>query len=477
VSARAADVIPRAVVRRLRPEQEHTDVGNARRLVELHGQDLRHDHVVGAWLLWDGQRWAADTTGELDRRAKDTAAQLLHDAADASTDDGRRNAGRHALASANAGRLRAMVDLARSEPGVPVQAGDLDPDPLFLNVANGLLDLRTGHLGPHRRDALCTRMSPVEYDPQATAPTFQTFLERVLPDPDVRAFVQRLAGYALTGDASEQVLPVLVGAGANGKSTFVEILREVLGDYAATVPPDLLVTRRDGSPAPYGLIRLRGVRLATASETESGARLSTALVKQLTGGDTVTAREHYSAFVDFRLAATVVLSTNHRPVIRDTTESIWRRVRLLPFEVVIPPAERDPGLASRLKAELPGVLAWAVRGCLEWQAHGLGSACAIDAATSGYRADSDPLGGFVDEECIVSDSLSVASTALYARWSAWCGARGEQPGTASALGTRMKERGLTAQRTTGGSRVYRGLGLSTSSDVSDGSDVTPWEST
>lgn len=476
MSLRASDIIPKATVRRLRPEQEHTDVGNARRLVELHGQDLRHDHVTGQWLTWDGQRWAPDTSGELDRRAKNTAAQLLHDAADASTEDARRNAAKHALASANAGRLRAMVDLARSEPGIPVQADDLDPDPLLLNVANGLLDLLTGRLGPHRRDALATRLSPVAYDPDAKAPTFDAFLERVLPDPDVRAFVQRLAGYALTGDVSEQVLPVFVGAGANGKSTLIEILREVLGDYAATVPPDLIVARRDGSPAPYGLIHLRGVRLATASETESGARLSTALVKQLTGGDTVTARHHYSAFIDFRLTATIVLSTNHRPVIKDTTESIWRRVRLLPFDVVIPRPERDPGLPRRLREELPGVLAWAVRGCLDWQASGLGSACAVDEATNGYRADSDPLGGFLEEECVLGGALSVSSSALYARWSAWCGTRGEQPGSASALGTRMKERGLTAQRSTGGSRVYRGLGLSTKSDASDGSDVTAGKS-
>lgn len=464
----AQDIIPTSVVRRLHPEHFLTDVGNARRLVELHGQGLRHDHVAGVWLVWDGTRWAPDTSGELDRRAKDTAAELLRDSADCSTDDAKRATAKHALATANAGRLRAMIDLARSELGIPVQADDFDADPLLLNVANGLLNLRTGSLGPHRSEALCTRMSPVAYDPAAQAPEFAAFLERVLPDHDVREFVQRLAGYALSGDCREQVLPVMVGAGANGKSTLIELLREVLGDYAVTVPPDLIVTRRDGAPAPYGLIRLRGVRLATASETESGAKLSTSLVKQLTGGDTVTAREHYSRFVDFRVTATFVLSTNHRPVIRDTTESIWRRVKLVPFDVVIPSAERDPALPERLRQELPGVLAWAVQGCLAWQKAGLGSACAIDDATSAYRSDSDPLGAFLEEKCVLNDQLSVRSAALYGRWSEWCVTRGEQSGSAAEMGTRMSERGLRSKRSTGGRAIYRGLGLSTTSEGSDG---------
>jgi len=462
-------------VTRLHAVQDLSDLGNAKRLVETHGRDLRFEYAAGRWLVWDGRRWAYDESGAAERHAKDVASGLLLEAGGQRSDDERRRFAKHALHSMNAAPLRAMLSLAQSEPGIPVQVGDLDPSLWHLNVANGLLDLRNGRLEPHNRNALATRIADIAYDPAATAPTFESFLYRVFAgDQQLIGFLQRLVGYCLTGSTAEQILVVLHGRGANGKSTLVELLRDLLGDYATTMPPDLLVQRRDGAPQPHGLVRLRGARLVAATETEDGARLSVALVKQLTGGDTITARRLYGEFFDFRPVAKFVLSTNHKPVIRDSTESIWRRVRLIPFEVTVPPAERDPKLPERLRAELPGVLAWAVRGCLAWQEGGLGQAAAVDAATGSYRADSDPLGEFLTDCCLVGEHFHAPASLLYSAWRQWADGRGEQPGSSTALGRRLTERGFTPGRTgSSGARIWRGIALTT--DTSDRSDRSPEE--
>jgi putative DNA primase/helicase len=458
-----ADAEPQpAPVRRLYPAHELSDLGNARRFVEQHGADVRFDYASKRWLVWDGNRFTDDDTGEVERRAKQTAQTLLHDAAKLPGDRERRDAGKHALHSMNAGPLRNMVSLAATEPGIVVRADDLDADPMLLNVSNGLLDLRTGQLRPHERAALCTKLAPVPYYPDESCPTFLKFLEQVLNgDRELIEFVQRLAGYSLTGDTREQVLPVLHGTGRNGKSTLVETLRDLLGDYATTMPPDLLVQRRGGQQQPHGLITLRGARFVAATETDDGARLSVALVKQLTGSDTITARHLYAEFVDFRPQAKFWLSTNHKPIIRDTTISIWRRVKLLPFTVTIPEEQEDKTLPDQLRGELPGILTWAVQGCLDWQQHGLGTASAVQTATADYRADSDQLGAFIDEHCITGPAYSAPAGALFAAWQHWANVHGEHAGSAKALAQRLTERGYEPHKGTGGMRTWRGIGLLT----------------
>jgi putative DNA primase/helicase len=451
---------PTAQVRRLRPDQERSDLGNARRLVEAYGQNLRYDRAGRRWLVWDGRRFADDVTGEVERFAKATAEALLREIPNVAGDSERRNAMKHALRSMNAGPLRAMVSLAETEPGIPVQADELDADPMVLNVANGLIDLRTGHLAPHDRAAMCTKLAPVEYHPDAEAPRFQQFLRQVLADDqELAGFLQRLAGYSLTGDTREQVLPVLHGAGRNGKSTLVEILRDAAGDYGVSMPPDLLIARREGSPQPHGLMRLRGARLVTASETDEGARLSVALVKTLTGSDTITARHLYGEFTDFRPQAKFWLSTNHRPRITDSTISIWRRLRLIPFTITISEEDEDKTLPEQLRAELPGILAWAVRGAVQWHRCGLGNASAVQAATADYRADSDQVGAFLEERCLQGATYSARASVLFAAWQQWALSHGENPGSSKAFGQRLAERGLEAGKAGGGTRIWRGVGL------------------
>lgn len=448
-----------AHVTRLHASFERSDTGNAERLVATYGEEIRWEATSRQWLVWTGQMWAADMTGEVMRRAIASGRQLVQEASEVASGDTRRDALRHATRSLDTGKLRACLEVARVLPGMTVTHEDLDADPWILNTLSGIVDLRTGRTRPPDRRALCTRLVPARCDPNATAPAWAAFLQQVLPDPQVRRFFQRLAGYSLTAVATEQILPVLYGPGANGKSTAVEVLRDLLGDYATTVPPDLLVQRRDATAQPHGLVRLRGARLATASETEDGARLSVALVKSLTGGDTVTARYLYGEFFDFRLNATIILSTNHRPVIKDSTESIWRRLRLVPFTVVIPAERRDHRLGETLRGELDGILTWAVQGCLDWQRGGLTNPQAITAATSEYRADSDLLGAFLGERTTTGPQVWVTARDLWATWTSWASDRGENPGTQTALARHLSDRGHISGRGTGGTRLWRGLAL------------------
>lgn len=462
---------PRPVAR-LRPLLALHDLGNARRLVELHGNDLRYDATADRWRVWDGQRWALDVDGEASRRAKDTAGALLADAGQLEGDD-RQKVGKHALRSMNTGPLRAMLELARTEPGIGVVAEQLDRDPWTLNVENGLLDLRTGALRDHDPGALVTKLADVTWRPDATCPTWDRFLERVLPDPDVRDFVRRLSGYMLTGRTTEQVLPVAIGSGSNGKSVFARTLQDLLGDYAVAAPNEVLVARRNGEgPPPNALARLRGARLAVAAETEDGARMNVSIVKQLTGDDRISARELYGRHFDYTPTAKFLLSTNHRPVVADTTESIWRRLLLLPFDVTIPASQRDLELGARISRERDGVLAWAVRGCLEWQQSGLRVPDAVRAATSDYRSSSDSLGQFLDEATTSSALAWVTSAALFSAWTKWANDQGERPGAQNAFSRRLTERGYQPDRTGANStRIWRGIGLA--ADAPDTTDTTP----
>jgi putative DNA primase/helicase len=434
-----------------------TDGGNAQRLVVRHGADLRYVYPWESWLVWNGQRWQRDDTGEPASRMKETMRAFL-DEVRAVDDDGlRKKLIKHALDSESAARIRAALWSARSEAGIPVLPEHLDAHPMLLNVGNGTVDLATGTLHPHDRAQLATKIASVDYNPDAAAPKWEAFLERVLPDPDLRAFVQRYVGYSLTGLTTEQVIAILYGPGANGKSVFVETIRAALGDYGQQAPAETFLERRD--TIPNDVARLRGARFVAATETAEGRRLNEALVKRMTGGDTMVARFMRGEWFEFPATFKVVLATNHRPEIRGTDEAIWRRIRLVPFTVTIPPAERDQTLGAQLRDELPGILAWAVAGCLDWQRDGLGSAEAVTAATTAYRGDMDLLGDFLDECCDLSPDAQCRAADLYACFTGWADRNGT-PKTdrlsQQAFGRRLSERGLVQHRTKS-ARLWLGI--------------------
>jgi putative DNA primase/helicase len=430
-----------------------TDLGNAERLVEQHGADLRYVYAWEKWLVWDGRAWKVDDTGEVERRAKETVRTIYAEAAEAADADTRKALANHAKGSEARGRIEAMISLARSEPGIAATPEELDADPWALTTPNGTLDLRAGELRDHRRGDLITKIAPVEYDPEATAPTWAAFLERILPEEELRAFVQRAVGYSATGDTCEQCLIINHGSGANGKSTFQEAIAATLGDYAMRAPTEMLLAKRT-TGIPNDVARLKGARFVAASETEEGRRLAESLVKDLTGQDTITARFMRAEFFDFKPTHKLWLSTNHKPEIRGTDTAIWRRIRLVPWTITIPPAQQDKKLLEKLRAELPGILLWIVQGCLEWQRGGLQPPGEVRRATGRYRAEMDVLAAFIDEECIVVDSATATAKALYSAYKAWCDENGEKPESQRRFGGRLKERGFENGKITAG--PYKG---------------------
>jgi putative DNA primase/helicase len=435
----------------------NTDVGNSQRLIAHHGQDLRYCYPWGSWLIWDGRRWGMDESGEIHRRAKQTVKEIYREAANAPDDEARKILAKHAVRSESENRIQAMISLAKSE--APVMPADLDASPWVLNVLNGTVDLQTGALLEHRREDLLTKIAPVEYDPEASAPVWRSTLERVLPSDEVRAFFKRLCGYAISGDVSEHVLPVLYGTGANGKSTILNALLEAAGEYGMQAAPDLLIAKRNGHPTEVA--DLFGMRLVASIEVEDGRKLAEALVKSLTGGDKVRARRMRQDFWQFDPTHTAFLCTNHKPEIRGTDNAIWRRIRLIPFTETIPPTEQDKKLPEKLRSELSGILAWAVEGCLEWRREGLQAPAEVRKATAGYRSEMDVIGAFLRDECETGPDFKESFKVVYGRYEEWCVEGGEKAETRRKFNARLKERGAFTDRRSGpgGSYEWHGLRL------------------
>ena len=452
---------------RLAPQRNLTDFGNAERLVDRHGAHLRYVSAWG-WLVWDGKRWQRDNAGEVIRRAKDTVRHIYASAFRADEKD-RQAIAKHATASERLQRVRAMVDLAATDERVVARPESFDCNPMLLTVENGTIDLMTEHLRAHEPNDLITRLVPVTYDASATAPLWDGFLLRVMNDRQhLVDFLRRAIGYSLTGSTGEQCVFFCHGLGANGKSTFLETVRAMLGDYGMQADfSTFLQKRNDGIP--NDLARLDGARFVASIEAESGRRLAEVVVKQLTGGDTVAARFLHREFFEFRPAAKFFWSANHKPPIRGTDEAIWRRMRLVPFEVTIPEGEQDKHLCEKLRAELPGILAWAVRGCTEWQQNpkGLAPPAEVLDATKTYRVEMDTLAGFLDERCYLDPSATVKSAVLWAAWQAWCKGNNEPLGTRTDFTDGLKTRGFTPKATKT-ARCWCGLGLHTDLSGGDG---------
>ncbi len=434
-----------------------TDLGNSGRLIAHHGEDLRYCYPWGRWLVWDGRRWAADNSGEVHRRAKRTVKEIYREAGDATDDESRKALAKHAMRSEAENRIQAMISLAKSE--VPVMPEELDRNPWLLNALNGTLDLRTGELRDRRREDLITKLAPAEYDPDAEAPTWAAVLERTIPSEPVREFFKKLTGRAFSGDVSEHVLPVLYGTGANGKSTVLNALLEAAGEYGMQAAPDLLIAKRGNHPTEVA--DLFGMRFVASIEVEDGRRLAESLVKTLTGGDRVRARRMRQDFWEFAPTHKVFMAVNHKPQVKGNDTAIWRRIRLIRFTETIPPGEQDKRLPEKLRAELAGILRWAVEGCLEWQREGLKAPEEVRQATGQYRSEMDVIGAFLKDECEISPARKEPFTTLYERYEEWCEEGGERAETRRQFNARLKERGRFEARRSGpgGANEWYGLSL------------------
>lgn len=438
---------------------EPTDAGNAYRLVRRHGRDLRWCPALG-WFVWDGRRWKRDSAMQIMELAKDTARSIYGEAQRVTDPDKAKKLAGWAYRSQDRYRLEAMVALARSEPGVYVDADDLDSDPWLLNCQNGTLDLTTGTLRQHLREDLLTKIVPVDYRPDARCPRWDGFLRRVFDNHEpLIDYVCRAVGYSLTGDTSERVLFLLHGTGRNGKSTLLEAVHYVLGDYARSTPTQTLMTRRADS-IPNDVAALKGARFVSASESEEGKRLAVSQIKDLTGRDTVSARFMRAEWFSFRPSFKLWLATNHKPVAPATDQALWDRLQLIPFAVRIPDSETDKQFGDKLEREAEGILAWAVRGCRAWLSDKtLGSPPEVTEATAAYRSEMDRLGEFIAERCVVRREARVRMSALYNAYLEWCRELAEQPIESRPFRVNLANRGFRRDRSTGGVYYWFGIGL------------------
>jgi putative DNA primase/helicase len=354
---------------------------------------------------------------------------------------------------------------------------ELDTNPWLFNCLNGTIDLQTGQLLPHRKEDLITVIVPTEYHPDAQYPRWLSFLDRVTGgDSDLVAYLQRGIGYSLTGDTRSQVIFLLYGLGNNGKSTFTMTIRRLMAAYAERLDADDLMVkdRKLGGGPKEGIANLRNKRYVVGSELQDGKRLDVSLVKDMTGGETVKARRLYEHDVEFMPSFKLWLYGNHKPVIADSTLSIWRRVKQIPFDVTIPASEVDPDLPSKLEAELPGILAWAVKGCLDWQRYGLKEPEVVTTATASYRHEQDILGDFLEDCCILEPLATIPKSELKDEYQKWCQDNSVESVTQKTFRARLVEKGIGEGRI-GKARYWRGIRLRTDADgdfSSDKSDKT-----
>ncbi|HHV39634.1 MAG TPA: DNA primase, partial [Tepidimicrobium sp.] len=421
----------------------------------------RYIHPWGKWIVWNGKQWAVDNTAAIQRIAKDTVAKIYEEARDTWDEEEREAIEKHARSSESERKLHAMINLASSEEGIPALPEELDNGAYLLNVANGTLDLTTGALLTHKRKDLLTKLTPIEYDPDAKAPRWEAFVAWAMDNnQNLISFLQRAVGYSLTADVSEQVLFFCHGSGDNGKSVFLETILALLGPYGKTTAQNLLMASRFEAH-PTGVADLMGTRMAVSIETGESRRLDETLVKSLTGGDRIRARFMRQDFFEFEPTHKIWLATNHKPIIRGRDHAIWRRIRLIPFSMKISEEEKDPQLVDKLKKELSGILAWAVEGCLQWQEHGLGLPEEVKAATEEYKEEmKSQVERFVEECCYVNPRAEALSPDLYKRYEEWCEANGEKTMSNSWFGRKLGEMGLESRKTKGDT-MWQGIGILT----------------
>lgn len=426
----------------------------ADRFAQKHADDLRYVASEGRWRQWDGTRWRLDDTLLVFDRARALCRRVLDELGSTAKEAALRALG-------DAATVAAIEKLARSDRRLAATAEAWDADPWILNTPGGIVELRTGRLRAARPEDRCTKTTAeAPAAPGTDCPRWRAFLDRVTGgDWDLRAYLQRLMGYSLTGLTVEQMLAFLHGTGANGKGVFLNTTTAILGDYATTAPAETFEAAAfDRHPTELAL--LRGARLVTAQETEEGRKWAEARIKALTGGDPITARFMRGDFFTFRPSFTLLIAGNHKPGLNSVDEAMRRRLHLVPFTVTIPPEERDPKLGETLKAEGPAILRWMIEGCLAWQKEGLRPPSAVLAATAEYLDGCDLFAEWLSEGTEpASDWERENSCDLFASWKGFAERAGEKAGTMTGFADRMKARGFEKKRATGGNRGFQGIRL------------------
>ena len=420
----------------------HSEESLALRFAARHANDLRYVAPWGRWLRWDGTRWAFDDS----LGAFDLARRICREAAA----ECEKPSTAAALASAKC--VAAVERLAKADRRLAATVKQWDADPWVLNTPGGVIDLRTGTLRRHAPEYHHTMITAVA--PGGDCPRWRMFLDDVTDgDKGLQAFLQRLAGYGLTGSTREHSLAFLYGTGANGKSVFTATIAGVLGDYHKTAPIETF-TASAGDRHPTDLAMLRGARLVTVVETEEGRRWAESRIKSLTGGDTIAARFMRRDFFEFKPQFKLLIAGNHKPALRSVDEAIRRRFHLVPFTVTIPAEKRDPDLCEKLQGEWPGILAWAIDGCLAWQRDGLMPPDAVIDATAHYLDGQDAIAAWLDETCTKDPEAWETRVDLFASWKAWAEKSGEFVLPRRRFLDAFETRGFTSHRRNSGRGFY-----------------------
>lgn len=430
-----------------------TQLAMSKMFLEMHSENIRFEHSWGKWLVWNDIKWSIDHSGQIMTLAKQVVEAVWNII---SEDDSMLD--RHtdfATNIATKGYMKSMVDLAASE--CAVSHTDLNKDIWLLNCPNGTVDLRTGEMREHRRDDYLTTSTPTNFNPDAPSFHFDRFLDEIFDTQALIAFNGRIFGSFLTGSVNEQKLFLFHGVGANGKTTLLNAFLSVLGtDYALQAPPGLLMASQTDKH-PTELASLYGMRLVVCTETEQGRKLNKALMKLLTGGDKISARRMREDFWEFFPTHKIVICTNHKPQIGDTDKAIWRRILLNPFEIVFSEEQQDKTLPDKLQAEREGILAWAIRGCVEWRKQGLSPPDCIQNATKEYQTEEDIIGQFISDECLTGLSYKIKAADFSENLNKWCDSEGYQRINQKRIGTDLKSRGFKKHKSNG--TWYIGIGI------------------
>lgn len=423
----------------------------AYRLAAANRSNLMYVRGIG-WHVWDGQRWAEDDKD----RAKNAVLETLRRAlADSIDDKELRNDVRKCESSAG---ISGVLDIASALPALRASIAELDSDPYLLNCSNGTLDLRTRELRPHSPADRITRVTRGAYNMRCDRQHWNTFLGSVLPDQDEREYLQRVIGQSVYGAVREHLFPVLTGTGQNGKGTAYGAITNAMGDYATIINPDILMASERGGGGPE-MMTLLGARLVIGSETEEGRQLDAATMKRLTGGDELTARRLYQEPVKWSPTHQLVYVTNHLPKVKGNDPAVWRRVRVVPFDIVVPDSQRDPELPEKLKHSADAILTWAVEG---WYAYedlgGMHEPASVVNATDAYQTESDALKRFIQDECVTGPHVHVAARELFHAWTAWAAKEGADSMNERTFGKALDGVGYESRRTKTG-MVRSGIAL------------------
>lgn len=446
----------------------HTDSGNAELFASAYSKELRYAVKQGRWLSWNPERrrWEERYEGSLYQLVKD-AVRVQYKRAE--KDDFEPGIKWYRL-SENLPRIKATLELAKYHSPISDLSDKWNTDPWLLGVDNGIVDLRTGKLRKGTPKDLITKFSPVAFDPDAECLRFEHFLWEIFGgDNELVGYMRRVVGYCLTGLTQEQCLFLLYGGGSNGKSTLMGVLHYVLGDYAENLPSNTFDALIRSALSPE-LEKLCGCRFATAIETTEGMKLNESRIKSLTGGDPITARPLWRPPVTFPPTHKLCLAFNNRPIIPDNSFGMWRRVHLIPFLQTFVDGQRDEELPNTLRGEAAGILRWGVEGSLEWQRKGLRPPAAVVNATADYRVESDHVGQFLEECCVLGKTFSVLASDLWARYQAWIEETKEKPLPRSVFAERLKRHGLTSMET-GHHNVRTWMGIKLNGEKPEGASL------